>query len=334
MNDVAFKQRFQLLRIPHQIQIPCVHNGGVDGQVAFVVDDPCHHLIDLILACRVVATAAQMAVDEQNVPSEGVGHVDEDGKLLGQLRPCLHVWPDGGGDQVAILGGVPTLVPVQGKPRVKEGFDLVGARAPALAEQVNVGIQGGQDALKMGLSRGVNEAVAEHVVGADTEARWVGFGQAQRLHRRCARFVEVVNEFEPCVGQIVVELGIPKQQPDGVLRKEQAAPFEDRIASKRHFEFAAGHRGGGNQSDFRKVDLVGRAKIGVRKQAVEIDAEFRPKPLAHRITGGGVHVDVNLEEQIVRVQDVRQVEVRPQPHVDIKEVGIAADLHFHEVNRG
>ena len=83
-----------------------------------------------------------------------------------------------------------------------------------------------------------------------------------------------------------------------------------------------------------KVDLVGRAKIGVRKQAVEIDAELRPKPLAHQITGGGVHVDVNLEEQVVRVQDIRQVDVLPQSHVDVEEVGIAADFHFHEVDRG
>ena len=36
----------------------------------------------------------------------------------------------------------------------------------------------------------------------------------------------------------------------------------------------------------------------------------------------------------MRVQDVRQVEVRPQSYVDIKEVGIAADFHFYEVDRG
>ena len=93
LNDVAFKQRFQLLRVPHQIRIPRIHDGGVDSQVAFVLDDPSHHLIDLILACRVVATAAQMAVDGGR-PRRGVGHVDQDGKLLGQLRrvcTCGHI---------------------------------------------------------------------------------------------------------------------------------------------------------------------------------------------------------------------------------------------------
>ena len=223
---------------------------------------------------------------------------------------------------------------VQWKPRVKKRLDLVGACPSTLAEQVDVGIYGWQDALKVGLPVGMDEAVAQHVVGASTKARWVDFGQAQRLHRRYARVVEVVHEFEPCVGQVVVELGISEQQPNGVLWKEHIAAFEDCIASKGQFEFAARHSGGRNQSDFGEVDLVGRAKIGVRKQVVEIDAELRPKPLAHQITGGGVHVYVNLEEQVVRVQDVRQVEVRPQSHVDVEEVGIAADFHFHEVDRG
>ena len=58
LNDVAFKQRFQLLRVAHQIQIPCVHDRGVEGQVAFVLDNPRHHLINLILALRVVADSS------------------------------------------------------------------------------------------------------------------------------------------------------------------------------------------------------------------------------------------------------------------------------------
>ena len=36
----------------------------------------------------------------------------------------------------------------------------------------------------------------------------------------------------------------------------------------------------------------------------------------------------------MRVQDVCQVEVRPQSHVDVEEFGIASDFHFHEVDRG
>ena len=38
--------------------------------------------------------------------------------------------------------------------------------------------------------------------------------------------------------------------------------------------------------------------------------------------------------RVVGVQDVCQVEVRPQPNVDVEEGGIAADFHFHEVDRG
>ena len=59
----------------------------------------------------------------------------------------------------------------------------------------------------MGLPVGVDEAVAQHV--AQTE----GAAKAKlRLHRKSRG----LHEFEPCVGQVVVELGM-EQQPDGVF---------------------------------------------------------------------------------------------------------------------
>ena len=194
LHNVAVQQRIELLRVSHQVQIARVDNGRVLVQAAFVAHNPSHHFIDLILARRVVAATTQMAVDEKHRASKAVGDIDHEGVLLRNARPRLEVVPAACGDQIAILGRLPPHVALKGQPVVEQRFDLRSRCVSAFAEEIDICVQGRNNALEPRLANGMNEAVAEDIVGTDTQEGGISFGHGDGGEQRSVGLVEIVDE--------------------------------------------------------------------------------------------------------------------------------------------
>ena len=153
LDDVAGQQRLELLGIADEVEVAGVDDGRALRHRAAgggLVADPRDHLVDLVLAAGVVAAAGEVAVDEQHRPAERGRHVHEHRRLLGDLVPRLQQRPEGGRHEVAVLVGVPPLRGAGGQPVVEEVLDLRGRRVAALAEQVDVRVDGLDDALESG----------------------------------------------------------------------------------------------------------------------------------------------------------------------------------------
>ena len=185
---------------------------------------------------------------------------------------------------------------------------------------------------KAGLAVAIDQPIAQDVVGAGPHHRQARPRQAEGRHGRGHVVLEHVNEVRAGVGHEVGPEGLAEEQADGVLRKQGVHAVGHGIAAQGDLELAAGHGGGGVEPDLREVDRGGRHDVVVGEEVVEIDSELRPESGPRGEPGRGVHVRVDQQEQVVRVQHIRQVEVGPEPHVDVEVLRIVRRLHLEQID--
>ena len=227
--------------------------------------------------------------------------------------------------------GVPPLCGAGGQPVVEEVLDLRGRRVAALAEQVDVRVDGLDDAFEAGLAVAIDQSIAQDVVGAGPPDGQAGPRQAEGRHGRGHVVVEHVHEVRAGVGHEVGPEGLAEEQANGVLRKQGVHAVGHGIAAQGDLELAAGHGGGGVEPDLGEVDRGGRHDVVVGEEVVEIDPELRPESGPRGVPGRGVHVRVDQQHHVVRVQHIRQVEVGPEPQVDVEVLRIVRRLHLEQV---
>ena len=152
------------------------------------------NLSDIKIEKKVDEIIDQMTVDEKHRASKAVGDIDHEGMLLRNARPRLEVVPAACGDQIAILGRLPSHVALEGQPVVEQRFDLRSRCVSAFAEEIDICVQGRNNALEPRLANGMYEAVAEDIVRTDTQEGGISFGHGDGGEQRSVGLVEIVNE--------------------------------------------------------------------------------------------------------------------------------------------